>query len=203
MELNLNVQQIRALDMTEIQKRLIVDRERVRVREKHEDQYRLLKFLGWQFQDEIIIDLGTRRGTSAVCLADNPKNAVYTFDIVAESKGFKHAELFVHCPNVLFNNMNIHDISDMLLLSSPLIYLDIDHSGDSEDRFFNHLKEIGYSGYVFCDDVNFPRKFPHLQKVFKKHNGTLLPRGISHDTGTGVLIYGDHTLNVDETYITD
>lgn len=198
MQLNLSVKEIRALDMKPIKERLIDGREKIRIFERHEDQYRLLKHLGWQFHNVTILDLGTRRGTSAVCLADNPCNRVITFDIISESKGHQLKDLFVYCPNVEFRQMSIHDIPDELILSSPLIYLDIDHSGNSEDIFFKHLNDIGYNGFLFADDVDFPRKFPGLQRVWNKHGGTLLPRGISHDTGTGLMVFGENSVNVVE-----
>ena len=198
MQLNLNMKEICKISIAEVRKRLIVPREAVRVDEKHESHYRLLIWLGHQYENETLLDIGTRRGTSAVCLADNTANKVITFDIIAESKGYQHKDLFVHCPNVEFRQKGVGDIEDALLLLSPLIFLDIDHSGKHEDDFLTHLKKIGYDGFVFMDDVNFDRKFKGLRLMFEKHNGILLPRPISHDTGTGVVVFGENSINVRE-----
>ena len=45
------------------------------------EHYKLLAYLSTLFNNELLIDLGTYRGLSALAMSYNQKNKVFTFDI--------------------------------------------------------------------------------------------------------------------------
>jgi predicted O-methyltransferase YrrM len=170
-------------------------RERDRLYEKHESQYRMLQWLTWQFNGIHILDVGTRGGTSAFCLADNPANKVTACDI---THTYKNVDIrpFLERANIDFIEGPALNIPIEVLKRSAILSLDISHNGDDEAEFLDLLEEISYDGIVIMDDIN-TRKFPELHKVW---NGitrpkAILPRKLSHDTGTGIVIYGQHTFS--------
>lgn len=202
MNINFDVAEILKVDLESVVPYLFVTsprdhRERDRVYEKHESQYRMLKWLSWQFNGINIIDIGTRAGTSAFCLADNPANKVITCDI---NSIYKQVDIrpFLDKRGIEFIEQPATNIATNVLLKCPIISLDISHNGIDEADFLNRLDSIGYDGIVIMDDVNFPRKFPALQHVWNKIKipKLLLPRKIAHDTGTGIVIYGPHAISV-------
>lgn len=202
MNLEFNIQDILATDMSSVEPRLFVrgprdHRERDRLYEKHECQYRMLKWLTWQFNHIEILDLGTRAGTSAFCLADNPANEVLACDITYIHKGVD-VEPFLTRAGIDVFKGSVMDLSDDTLLNATIISLDIDHKGYTERLFLNRLKEIGFSGYVIMDDVNFPRRFKRLHEVWLEIDlpKMLLPREIAHDTGTGIVAFGSNSFSV-------
>jgi predicted O-methyltransferase YrrM len=171
-------------------------RERIRLYEKHENQYRMLQWLTWQFNGIHILDVGTRGGTSAFCLADNPANKVTACDI---THTYKHVDIrpFLERAGIDFIEGDAMALPPSILKSAPLISLDISHNGTDEIKFLNLLEEIDYDGIIIMDDINCPRKFPKLHEVWNliTRPKVLMPRSLAHDTGTGIVIYGQHTVS--------
>lgn len=174
-------------------------RERDRLFERHENQYRMLQWLSWQLSGVNILDIGARAGTSAICLADNPANKVIACDI---THVYKKTDIrpFLARAGIDFIEGDAINISPTMLRLADIMSLDISHNGVDEANFLALLDSIDYQGIVIMDDVNFPRKFPALHEVWNGITRTkiLLPRKISHDTGTGVVVYGRHTISVVE-----
>lgn len=198
MNLEFNINEIKNTSLASIIPRLINQREIDRVNEKHECQYRTLIWLSYQFNGITILDLGTRAGTSALCLASNTKNTVISCDIVDMYKQKINMPDFLKKNGIQFLKGDIKNISDKTLLRSKLISLDVSHNGVDEEEFLARLYSIGYDGFVIMDDVSFPRKFENLQKVWNSISlpKLLLPRSISHDTGTGVVVFGNNKASV-------
>jgi len=202
MNIVFDIEAIKKTSMEAIIPRLFVTgardhRERDRIYEKHEKQYAMLTWLGWQFTGIHILDVGARGGTSAFCLADNPANKVTACDITPIYKNID-IRPFLQKGGIDFIHGTAEDLSDDILKRSPIISLDISHNGYDEARFLNRLNAIGYDGILIMDDVNFPRKFKGLHEVWNgiKRPKLLLPRPIAHDTGTGIVIFGQHTVSV-------
>lgn len=202
MDIKFDVEAIRQIKFDTVVPKLFVTgdrdhRERDRVYEKHESHYRTLVWLGWQFQGIHILDVGTRAGTSAVCLADNPANKVTTCDINHMRKGIDVRDFMVKA-GIEYIESDAAQLPEDIIKRSSIIMLDISHNGEDEQRFFERLNQINYNGIVLMDDVSFPRHFPKLHEFWNSipQEKLLLPRAISHDTGTGVVIYGQHTVSV-------
>lgn len=202
MSLIFNVAEIRKQRLDAIVPRLFVKsprdhREPDRIYEEHESQYRMLAWLGWQFNGINILDLGTRVGTSAICLADNPANRVITCDITYTYKSIDIRPFLDHV-GVNFIHGDALSIPATTLNEASIISLDISHNGTDEASFLTLLETIGFDGIVIMDDVNFPRKFKALKQAWEniKLPKLLLPKEIAHDTGTGIVIYGQHDVRV-------
>lgn len=153
--------------------------------------YRLLSHMSQQFNDSIIIDIGTHRGQSALALSYNPSNTVYTFDI--EDKVYndkiKNVENIVYQTDNLFENEGRMKWKDTILKSS-FIFLDVDpHNGDMEMDFYSYLELIEYKGFVICDDIwhfkemrdNFWYKIPSQNRYDVTEVG--------HYSGTGIFTF--------------
>lgn len=151
--------------------------------------YRLLSYFSTLFDNSIIIDIGTHRGSSATALSYNKTNKIYTFDIVNK----------IENPNIK-NISNIHFQYDNLfetegqekwkdtILKAPFIFLDVDpHNGTMEWDFYQFLVKINYQGFVLCDDVwyfkemrdHFWYKIPYEQRYDMTHLG--------HWSGTAIF----------------
>lgn len=148
------------------------------------EHHKLCAYLSTKFEGKTLIDAGTSYGNSAIALSYNPKNTVRTYDIA-----FNDFDSFKERGNIIpiQKDINVEDI--YVLLSSPLILLDIDpHDGKQELVFSNLLKEIAYEGYVLCDDI-------HLNSAMSDWwNGLDLKKydvtDIGHHHGTGLICFG-------------
>jgi len=120
--------------------------------------YAILSYLSTLFNDSVIVDVGTQHGQSAVALAYNQSNKVYTYDI----KDWTHKDTLINNP--LVNNVEftlrdcIHtpwgEKEKEIFESSSLIFLDVDpHDGLQEDIFLEFLLEIEWKGILVVDDI--------------------------------------------------
>lgn len=151
--------------------------------------YRLLSYLSTLFDNSIIIDIGTHRGSSATALSFNKTNQIYTFDIVnkIENRNIKNI------PNIHFQYDNLFEEEGQekwkdTILKAPFIFLDVDpHNGTMEWDFYQFLLKINYQGFVICDDVwyfkemrdHFWYKIPYEQRYDMTHLG--------HWSGTAIF----------------
>jgi hypothetical protein len=157
--------------------------------------YRLLAYLSTLFNDQVIIDIGTHRGSSSLALSYNPTNTIHSFDIVDK----KTNDIITKLPNVQFH---LHDLFDATsrqswhstIMSSAFIFLDVDpHNGTMEYEFCTYLKDNNYKGFVVCDDIwyfkemrdNFWYKFDYKYRYDYSNLG--------HWSGTGILAFDDVT----------
>lgn len=151
--------------------------------------YRLLSYLSTLYNNSIIIDVGTHRGSSALALSYNPTNTIYTFDIVdnVKNSAIKNHE------NI---NYNYDDLFDHEIFAkwfktiekAPFIFLDVDpHNGKMESNFVNLCREYGYKGFIVCDDIWYFKDmrdyFWNLVDNSMKYDLT----SIGHWSGTGII----------------
>ena len=160
------------------------------------EHYGLLCYLSTKFNNATILDLGTWAGWSAVSIAQNPTNKVITYDIVDElgrsQNGICIKDKFDTYSNIERRMIDARTESPEVIKSADLIILDIDpHDGIQETDFTNYLDEIGYEGFVVCDDV-------HLNKGMRDWWSSItLPKydltDVAHNNsqaGTGLICYG-------------
>jgi hypothetical protein len=122
--------------------------------------YRTLAYLSTLFNNEKIVEIGTRFGSSAMCLSYNPNNQVISYDLIDYINGK------INFPNLEFRLENILTEEKMTehLLNASLIFLDVDpHDGIQEEIVSNFLIKNGYEGFMICDDIVCER-FPGLLK---------------------------------------
>jgi len=148
-----------------------------------DEHYKLLAYYSTQFNDSILLDIGTYKGCSALALSYNPTNQVKSFDI---RDGLRNIS---GCPdNVEFI---IDDIVDnkytSLILESKFIILDTDHLGPYEHRFYNHLKDIGYIGILLLDDIKLNAEMIEFWNSITNEKYDI--SNIGHFSGTGLVIF--------------
>jgi len=151
-------------------------------------------WLTWQFNGAIFLDAGTRVGHSAKDFSYNPKNLVVTCDI--NPKGYEEGRL-KDLPNVLFKKIDVNLIDPAWLSKVDVIFLDISHNGDDEREFLERI-EPHFKGILVMDDVNDAKRFPNLYRVFNDldRDKYLLVYPVGSTTGTGIVPYGDWTIEI-------
>lgn len=160
------------------------------------EHYGLLCYLSTKFNNTTILDLGTWAGWSAVSIAQNTTNRVITYDIVDELGRYQNGicikDRFNTYSNIERRMIDARTESPEIIKSAGLIILDIDpHDGLQETDFTNYLDEIGYEGFVVCDDI-------HLNKGMRDWWSSItLPKydltDVAHNNsqaGTGLICYG-------------
>jgi len=143
-----------------------------------QEHYTLLSSLSERYTNQVLYDLGTYKGLSALALSSNPTNKIVSYDI-----GY-----FVEIQrpeNVEFRIGNF--FTDKEILTSPLIMFDVDpHDGKIEKRFLDWLGLNAYRGSVVFDDI-------HLNDEMKAFWASITQEKvdyteIGHWSGTGLVI---------------
>ncbi len=167
------------------------------------EHYRLLTHLSFLFNDSFIIDAGTCNGMSALCLAQNPTNRIISYDIFNKdfnqiiNSEIQHTSFGQDYPNIHFRLKDICLEEEHILKSASLLFLDISHDGETEKILTNRLIEMGFSGYIVCDDVIH---YPVMTKWFKdllwdKYDITRLGHG---SWGTGLIDCGENGVDLSD-----
>jgi len=147
------------------------------------EHYKLLAYLSTQYNNKILLDIGTYKGCSALAMAHNDKNLVKSFDIRSGLRGITNQP-----DNVEFIDDNVLDLkySD-LVKSSPLILLDTDHDGSFEREFYSYLKSINWKGTLVLDDINFNDAMRDFWNSITEEKYDITH--IGHHSGTGLVIF--------------
>ena len=137
------------------------------------------------FDDILILDLGTNWGDSAIALSQNPKNKVITYDI-EHIWDYPFAKKF---PNLEIKLMDANQESVNVIKDGKIIFLDIAHDALQEWKFTDMLLEIGWKGYLLCDNIHLPWS-PLMETWWnsieiEKYDLT----DIGHAWGTGLVNY--------------
>lgn len=147
------------------------------------EHYRLIALLSSLFDQGTIFDVGTNKGYSAVALAYNPFNQVISYDLVDCRE--------LGAPEALGNiEFHIGDVcEDTRLAEAQLVMLDTYHDGSFERHFYAHLKQIGFRGLLFLDDI-------HLNEAMEKFWEDIdLPKedlsDMGHWSGSGLVDFSD------------
>ncbi len=152
--------------------------------------YRLLSYLSTLYNNANILDIGSHRGNSALALSYNETNTIYSFDIVDKIRPHnKNISNVKYVLEDLFNK-EVQEKWNNVVLSCPFIFLDVDpHNGFMEIDFYNYLKDIGYKGFVVCDDVFYFKEMRDnfWYKINYDERYDLTEYG--HWSGTGVISF--------------
>lgn len=155
-----------------------------------QQEYRLYSYLSTLFDNQIILDIGTFNGRSAIALSHNDKNKVISYDIHDHIKQLDH-KIYTK-KNIEFRIKNVFDdLTPELIKKTKIVVIDIDHFGNVESEIINRLDELGFSGIVLLDDIYHPS--PEEREAMQ-----LLWRNINyekydvtkygHITGTGLFL---------------
>jgi hypothetical protein len=157
------------------------------------EHYRLFSYFAQLFEDSVILDIGTKRGSTALALSINASNTVYSFDETDRivNNPLKHLmNIEFHRDNLL--NPDVCKKWEETILKSAFICLHTDvHNGTQELNFYHYLKKIGYQGFMICNNIwefkdmrdNFWYKLPEENRYDLTHLG--------HLTGTGIITFND------------
>lgn len=173
-----DIDKISAIDLTGLSAFITDDEARgFFLLQEGREHYKLLSYLS-TLQDGIIIsDIGTYKGCSALALAYNPNNHVFSYDISDQRK------LNVYPDNIDFIVYN--KAFSRNILQSKIIVLDIMHDGIEEKIIIDFLKDNNWKGTLIMDDIHH---FPDLNKLW--NNLTLDKEdvtNIGHWSGTGII----------------
>ena len=131
--------------------------------------YNLLKYASDMFEDELILDIGTHYGHSALALGLNRKNHVKTYDVVSLLRN-EECENIKKDFNIEFNILKAQDIPLEFYKESKIIFLDIIHNGVEEKEVLDIILKSGFEGILICDDICFNdemKKFYEEIKLYK------------------------------------
>ena len=185
--------------------------------DRYHKYYKILAYLSTFYNNEILVDIGTRRGHSAASLAYNENNTIYTYndrkDEAPENSVFEkitNIKPFIlseyHNAGPLGNILGDDKHKDILLQSS-LIFMDVDpHDGHKESALFNFLVENNYKGLTLWDDISV-----QLNKWFREigdigHTWQDIAalnvdkfdlNNYSWAPGTGVICFGEQEIITD------
>lgn len=158
------------------------------------EHYRLLSGLVQALQPKLVVEIGTSKGLSALSMKNHlpKKGRILTFDIVP----------WVEVPNTLLRQEDfddqfiqyVEDLSDpskmeeyeAILQDASLIFIDVTHDGDLEEKILNNLKKVkfGHPVYVLFDDIR-------VWTMLKMWREIALPKidltSFGHWSGTGLV----------------
>lgn len=144
------------------------------------EHYKLLAWLGHQFDGVTITEIGTLWGGSAMALGKNKKNKVITYDV--------HPHDCAKFPfNIERRIIKVEDTPFDEICKSPLIFYDAAHEGKEEQEFLDELIRREYKGILVLDDI-------HLNSPMHDFwDGIILRKedwsDIGHFCGTGIVYF--------------
>jgi predicted O-methyltransferase YrrM len=143
------------------------------------EHYRLLMHISTLYNEETLFDIGTNRCMSAMALSHNPSNKIKSYDIV----------------QVLGENPKIPNVEFLLgdstededIKSTRFIFLDVDHDGLYEDKFYAFLKRIEWKGILVLDDIHLNEPMMGFWNGIEEEKYDLTQ--IGHWSGTGLVVF--------------
>ncbi len=153
------------------------------------EHYPLLGYLSLNYPDgSKFLDIGTRRGASAIAMSLNPNIHVDSYDINDYGCGDR-----IKANNISFHIANIfNDLTQVL--EYDVILMDIEpHDGKKETILINYLKNNQWQGILILDDIahiwkDMRKLWENVPEDLKKYNVTQL----AHASGTGIIDYGNN-----------
>ena len=157
------------------------------------EHYKLLAYLSTLIDNEIILDIGTYQGGSALALSYNPSNTVISIDIKYQ------VETYIDLDNIYFLEGDIlrseAGAVAVLIKSTNFILYDTVHDGDTELKFHNYLLDTNWEGICLWDDIKY-RWTGAIREGMQSFwnsiddNQKMDLTKYGHWTGTGLVWYG-------------
>lgn len=146
------------------------------------EHYKLLAYFSTQFDNTVLLDIGTYKGCSALALSYNPNNTVHSFDI----GNFRN--IYDSPKNVHFHIDYVTDEKYVdLIKQSSFIILDTAHDGTFEHKFHAHLQTIKWNGMLLLDDINLNDEMRKYWASIQETKFDISPFG--HWSGTGLVYF--------------
>jgi hypothetical protein len=148
------------------------------------EHYTLLACFSLQFNNAILLDVGTYKGCSALALSYNSNNIVHSFDVECFRNIHKNPS------NIEFHIGNLLDERYLeLVRSSPFIMLGTLHDGVFEKQFHQQLQKIKWNGFLLIDDIFLNDKMKKYWNSIQETKYDISKYG--HWSGTGLVCFGD------------
>lgn len=144
------------------------------------DHYRLLIQLSQLYQNQLILDVGTFHGASALALSACTDTRVISFDLE------NHRQVPIERPNLEFRLEDVLASPD-LIAEAGLILLDTFHDGPFEHHFYQKLQQIGFSGALLLDDIYLNEPMQSFWRSIRLPKADLTHLG--HWSGTGAVFF--------------
>lgn len=145
------------------------------------EHYRILVYLSSLVNNVHILDVGTHNGASALALAQNKSNHIWSYDIEAQNIPFKR-----EVPNISFMTRDMFEIDRQVITMASFILLDVSpHNGEMESRFLQMLIDAKYQGLLVCDDISLNEEMSKFWESIPKYKLDVSKYG--HFSGTGIV----------------
>lgn len=145
------------------------------------EAYRLYAYLSKQFNNKVILDIGTRFGNSALALSKNGRNKVISYNIVEEGASD------IEKKNITWVLKDFREDDTIKWDKVALILLDADpHDGKKEREMLDHLSKIGWSGKIVFDDINLNGGMKNFWRTLPDEKKQDLSE-LGHVSGTGII----------------
>lgn len=160
-----------------------------------QEHYKLLAFLSSQCdKNDVIYDIGTHVGFSALALAFNPDVNVITYDLVNHIQTKETCAK--HCNNITFKLADCTQPGEIEALGkASIIFLDVDpHDGIQEPYIFQAIQKAGFRGIMLVDDIHLNEGMKKFWDwiPLKKYDVTRY----GHFSGTGVVVFDETAYDV-------
>ena len=150
-----------------------------------QSEYRLYAWLSTQFDNSIILDVGTRTGGSALALSYNENNQVISYDL--QEQGASQ----IKKDNIEFKIQDFRQDDSINWDHVSIIMLDVDpHDGVQEEEMMEFLEEKEWKGLMLFDDIG-----PQWPEVEDLWNRITYPKvdvtEVGHMSGTGLINFDE------------
>lgn len=155
--------------------------------EAGKEHYRLLAYLAEQIDSDLLIDIGTFYGFSAMALSRSNKQVI-TYDVcdwIPDNleNSVKNKENVVCKITDCTNDMDT-------VTKSTFVVLDIDpHDGKGEREIIQSLKMNNFKGVLFLDDINLNKDMKDFWNEIELPKFDLTSYG--HWSGSGIVLFTD------------
>lgn len=146
------------------------------------EHYRLLSKISKFYNNELLIDVGSNNGCSALALSENETNSIKTYDIHFH-EGIQYVN---EKSNIEFFQENVLE-DENFPHNTRFIMLDTDHDGRFEKIFYDFLVEKQYKGLLFLDDIRLNDAMKSFWESIKEEKYDIT--SIGHNTGSGIVIF--------------
>jgi hypothetical protein len=141
------------------------------------EHYRLLMYISSLYNNCVLYDVGTYQGFSSIALSYNKTNKVISYDIKKCIPAYPIKHNLKYC---------IGDVTELEdLNSTQFIFLDVNHDGSFENKFYNHLHDIKWNGLLLLDDINFNEPMNQFWNNISEEKYDITK--IGHWSGTGLV----------------
>lgn len=158
------------------------------------EHYKLLSYISNQYNNSLILDIGTYKGLSSLALSNNKNNLVITYDInnLDVNKQYSSVKdvnnIVFYVENMLDNKPKFYDI----IKKSSIIMMDVDpHDGIQEPLFMDLFREAEFEGILLLDDINLNQPMNNWWNNINIEKYDISKYG--HWSGTGLVNFNKNT----------